>query len=98
LAEGEVVAGEVVEAANGDDAAAGSNVDGDASSVDDPNNLSAEDIAEAAAGELGETQSFRWDNEWMPFGEKAPLGYRSASGAVKNSASVIDSHVIRACC
>jgi hypothetical protein len=78
LAEGGVVAGEVVEVANGDDAAAGSgsNVDGDASSVDDPNTLSAEDIAEAAAGESGETQSFRWDNEWMPFGEKAPLGYR----------------------
>ena len=48
------------------------NVDGDATSEMDANNLSLGDIADAAAG----VDSFKWDDSWMPFGEKAPLGYR----------------------
>lgn len=66
-AEGEVAADEEEVAAEADE---------DAASVDDPNNLSSEDIAEAAAGEPGGTQNFRWDDEWKPFGQKAPPSYR----------------------
>lgn len=48
------------------------NIDDDDASAADTNNLNAEGIVKVAAG-FG---SFKWDNKWMPYGQRAPRNYR----------------------